>query len=78
MIPGDGSQLSGQAQAAIEAFMAGRPGDPGRVTLRLLTPADQDEFLGLVAASAPGTSWSSRASSWTRVPGRCSWLGLSG
>ena len=32
--------------------MAGRRGDPGRVTLRLLTAADQDEFLGLVAASA--------------------------
>jgi len=52
VIPGDGSQLTRQAQAAIEAFMAARPGDPGRVTLRLLTAADQDEFLGLVAASA--------------------------
>jgi [ribosomal protein S5]-alanine N-acetyltransferase len=31
--------------------MAGPPGDPSRVTLRLLTAADQDEFLGLAAAS---------------------------
>ena len=37
---------------AIEAFMASRPGDPSRVTLRLITAADQDEFLGLAAASA--------------------------
>ena len=52
MVPDDEGQLTGQAQAAVEAFMASRAGDPGRVTLRLLTPADQDEFLGLVAASA--------------------------
>ena len=32
--------------------MASRPGDPGRVTLRLLMAADQGEFLGLAAASA--------------------------
>ena len=32
--------------------MASRPGDPSRVTLRLITAADQDEFLGLAAASA--------------------------
>jgi [ribosomal protein S5]-alanine N-acetyltransferase len=50
--PDDRTQLTGQAQAAIEAFMASRPGDPGRVTLRLLTPADQGEFVGLAAASA--------------------------
>jgi ribosomal-protein-alanine N-acetyltransferase len=31
--------------------MASRPGDPSRVTLRLVTAADQGEFLGLVAAS---------------------------
>jgi ribosomal-protein-alanine N-acetyltransferase len=49
---GDGTDLTGQAQAAVEAFMASRPGDPGRVTLRLLTAADQGEFLGLAAASA--------------------------
>jgi len=48
----DGTQLAGQAQAAVEAFMASRPGDPGRVTLRLVTAADQGEFLDLVAASA--------------------------
>jgi len=49
---GDGTHLTGQAQAAVEAFMASRPGDPGRVTLRLLMAADQGEFLGLAAASA--------------------------
>jgi ribosomal-protein-alanine N-acetyltransferase len=32
--------------------MASRPGDPGRVTLRLIAAADQGEFLGLVGASA--------------------------
>ncbi|HYB85472.1 MAG TPA: GNAT family N-acetyltransferase, partial [Streptosporangiaceae bacterium] len=47
----DGAQLTRQAQAAVEAFLAGRPDDDRRVTLRLLTAADQDEFLGLVAAS---------------------------
>jgi ribosomal-protein-alanine N-acetyltransferase len=52
VLPDDRSQLTRQAQAAIEAFMASRPGDPGRVTLRLVTAADQDEFLGLAAASA--------------------------
>ena len=52
MTAGDGTDLTGQAQAAVEAFMATRPGDPGRVTLRLLTAADQGEFLGLAAASA--------------------------
>jgi len=31
--------------------MAGQPGDPSRVRLRPLTAADQDEFLGLAAAS---------------------------
>jgi hypothetical protein len=51
-MPGDGSQLTRQAQAAIEAFLATRPGHPGRVTLRLVTAADQGEFLGLAAASA--------------------------
>jgi ribosomal-protein-alanine N-acetyltransferase len=48
----DGTQLAGHAQAAVEAFLAGRPDDRSRVTLRLLSRADQDEFLGLVAASA--------------------------
>ena len=52
MTAGDGTHLTGQAQAAVEAFMASRPGDPGRVTLRLLMAADQGEFLGLAAASA--------------------------
>jgi [ribosomal protein S5]-alanine N-acetyltransferase len=50
--PHDGGQLTRQDRAAVEAFMAGRPGEPGRLTLRLVTAADQDEFLGLVAASA--------------------------
>jgi len=48
----DGTQLAGHAQAAVEAFLAGRPDDRSRVTLRLLSRADQEEFLGLVAASA--------------------------
>jgi [ribosomal protein S5]-alanine N-acetyltransferase len=52
VVPDDRSQLTRQAQAAIEAFTAGRPGDPGRVTLRLVTGADQDEFLRLAATSA--------------------------
>jgi ribosomal-protein-alanine N-acetyltransferase len=52
VIADDGGQLTGQAQTAIEAFMASRPGDPGRVTLRPITPADQDEFLSLAATSA--------------------------
>jgi [ribosomal protein S5]-alanine N-acetyltransferase len=45
------TQLSRQAQAAVEAFLATRVDDHSRVTLRLLTRADQDEFLGLAAAS---------------------------
>jgi RimJ/RimL family protein N-acetyltransferase len=52
VIPDDGGQLTRQARAAIEAFMASRPGDPSRVTLRLITAADQDEILGLAATSA--------------------------
>jgi len=48
----DGTQLAGHAQAAVEAFLARRPDDRSRVTLRLLSRADQEEFLGLVAASA--------------------------
>jgi ribosomal-protein-alanine N-acetyltransferase len=52
VIPDDGGRLTRQAQAAIEAFMASGPGEPGRVTLRLLTAADQGEYLGLAAASA--------------------------
>jgi [ribosomal protein S5]-alanine N-acetyltransferase len=49
--PDDGIQLTRQAQAALEAFLASRLDDHSRVTLRLLTGADQGEFLGLVAAS---------------------------
>jgi [ribosomal protein S5]-alanine N-acetyltransferase len=51
MIQDDGTQLTRQAQAAIEAFRAGRPDGACRVTLRLLTSADQDEFLNLAGAS---------------------------
>ena len=47
----DATQLTRQAQAAVEAFLASRLDDHSRVTLRLLGGADQDEFLGLVAAS---------------------------
>lgn len=47
----DGTHLTRQAQAAVDAFLAGRLDDHSRVTLRLLSGADQDEFLGLVAAS---------------------------
>jgi [ribosomal protein S5]-alanine N-acetyltransferase len=50
--PDDGAQRARQAQAALEAFLARRLDDRSRVTLRLLTGADQDEFLGLAAASA--------------------------
>ena len=48
----DATQLTRQAQSAVEAFLASRLDDHSRVTLRLLSDADQDEFLGLVAASA--------------------------
>ena len=48
----DATQLTRQAQSAVEAFLASRLDDHSRVTLRLLGGADQDEFLGLVAASA--------------------------
>jgi len=48
----DGTRLARQAQAALEALLASRPDGPGRVTLRLLTGADQGEFLDLAAASA--------------------------
>jgi [ribosomal protein S5]-alanine N-acetyltransferase len=47
----DGIQLTRQAQAALEAFLVSRLDDHSRVTLRLLTGADQGEFLGLVAVS---------------------------
>jgi ribosomal-protein-alanine N-acetyltransferase len=48
----DRTRLARQAQAAVEAFLASQPGDRSRVTLRLLSRADQDEFLRLAAASA--------------------------
>ena len=47
----DGNQLTSQAQAVVEAFLASRLDDHGRVTLRLLSGGDQKEFLRLVAAS---------------------------
>ncbi|MDL4816742.1 GNAT family N-acetyltransferase [Actinomadura opuntiae] len=37
---------------AIDVFQADRPDDSGRVTLRHLAGRDQDEFIGLVRASA--------------------------
>jgi ribosomal-protein-alanine N-acetyltransferase len=48
----DGNQLTRLAQATLEAFLARRLDADSRVTLRLLSGADQDEFLDLVAASA--------------------------
>jgi [ribosomal protein S5]-alanine N-acetyltransferase len=47
----DGAQRARHAQAALDAFLARRLDDRSRVTLCLLTGADQDEFLGLAAAS---------------------------
>jgi [ribosomal protein S5]-alanine N-acetyltransferase len=52
MIQDDGSQVTRQAEAGIEAFLASRPDGARRVTLRLLSGADQGDFLDLVAASA--------------------------
>ena len=48
----DATQPTRQAQAALEALLASRLDDHSRVTLRLLTGADQDEFLRLAAVSA--------------------------
>ena len=48
----DGGIQLARAQAAIETFLASRRSDHSRVTLRLLTAADQSEFVSLAAASA--------------------------
>jgi len=48
----DATEPTRQAQAALEALLASRLDDHSRVTLRLLTGADQDEFLRLAAVSA--------------------------
>jgi [ribosomal protein S5]-alanine N-acetyltransferase len=52
MVPDDGTELTRRAQAAVEAFQAGRADEARRVTLRLVTQADQAEFLDLASASA--------------------------
>jgi ribosomal-protein-alanine N-acetyltransferase len=51
MIQNDEAPVTGQAEAAIEAFLVDRPDGSRRVTLRPLTSSDQSEFLDLVAAS---------------------------
>ncbi|MEV5750051.1 GNAT family N-acetyltransferase [Actinoallomurus sp. NPDC052308] len=50
MINRDGAE-DGETGAALAAFLADRPDDAGRVTLRPLADREQDEFLELVAAS---------------------------
>jgi [ribosomal protein S5]-alanine N-acetyltransferase len=45
------SELSSRAKAALAAFLAERPDDTRRVTLRFLASGDEDEFVSLVAAS---------------------------
>jgi [ribosomal protein S5]-alanine N-acetyltransferase len=45
------TELSSRAEAALAAFLAERPEDTRRVTLRFLAPRDEDEFVSLVAAS---------------------------
>jgi len=45
------TEFSSRAGAALAAFLAERPEDTRRVTLRFLASRDQDEFVNLVAAS---------------------------
>jgi ribosomal-protein-alanine N-acetyltransferase len=52
MAADDGTELTRRAQAAVEAVQAGRADEARRVTLRLVTQADQAEFLELASASA--------------------------
>jgi ribosomal-protein-alanine N-acetyltransferase len=52
MVPDDRTELTRRAQAAVEAVQAGQTDQTGRVTLRLVTDADQAEFLELASASA--------------------------
>jgi [ribosomal protein S5]-alanine N-acetyltransferase len=51
VIDKDRAQGRRQTDAAIEAFLAGRPDDARRVTLRPLAGSDQSEFLDLVSVS---------------------------
>lgn len=52
MVPDDGTELTRRTQAAVEAVQAGGADEARRVTLRLVTQADQAEFLELASASA--------------------------
>lgn len=52
MVPDDGTELTRRAQAAVEAVQAGQTDEARRVALRLVTHADQAEFLELASASA--------------------------
>lgn len=52
MVPDDGTELPQRAQAAVEAVQASGADEARRVTLRLVTQADQAEFLELASASA--------------------------
>lgn len=54
MVPGvtQPDQPASQAQSTLAAFLGERLSDASRVTLRLLATSDQDEYVGLVAASA--------------------------
>jgi ribosomal-protein-alanine N-acetyltransferase len=51
VIQNDPAQVERQGETAIEAFLAGRPEGPRRVTLRPLAGRDQEEFLALVGVS---------------------------
>ncbi|MBC6459929.1 GNAT family N-acetyltransferase [Actinomadura sp. HBU206391] len=51
MVQSNGVQVTGEAEAAIEAFLADRPDGSRRVTLRPVAGGDQSEFLDLVARS---------------------------
>jgi ribosomal-protein-alanine N-acetyltransferase len=52
MVADDGTELTGLAQAAVEAVQAAHTDQTRRVSLRLVTQADQAEFLELASASA--------------------------
>jgi [ribosomal protein S5]-alanine N-acetyltransferase len=52
MVPDDGTELTRRARAAVEAVQAGQTDEARRVTLRVVTHADQAEFLELASASA--------------------------
>ena len=52
VIRDEGPSPAGEAETAIATFVSGLPGSGRRVTLRLVSGSDQDEFLALAAASA--------------------------